>query len=209
MIALYILFLVAFWIIVSIAAAIVIARKLPSRRWRVGGGIALAAVLITLPFDDQIVGGFQFRKLCEENSIIKVDRDKAKGRTVYVADRPLKEVDGTWVRVVEKDWTFLDVNTRETILSYRTFEARPRFIRVPLWFDSYCEPGGQLDQKKLLDEMGMTLVDRRGLGTSESESATAFVPTSVQRSPSGPRISSRIRSDGFGPCRPLRDSSWA
>jgi len=73
MLALYILFLLAFWIIVSIAAAIVLARKLPSRRWRVGGGIALAAVLITLPFDDQIVGGFQ-KKIKEKKKIKKIKK---------------------------------------------------------------------------------------------------------------------------------------
>ena len=165
MLALYLLLVATVWFIVSVTVAILIARKLPVGRWRVALAFALAILLVTLPFDDQIVGGMQFRKLCEDNSFITVEREKAKGRTVYLADTPMRQVRGMWLRVAEKEWRFVDVSNGETVVSYREFHAGPRLLHVaPMLVDDHCAPGGRVNNMKLLRELGVTEVDRRAVG---------------------------------------------
>lgn len=161
------LFVAALWLIASYFLARFMARLLPPTGWRVVVGALLFLALLPLPLIDEIVGARQFEKLCKENSTIKVDRAKAAGRTVYLADTASVEVKGTWVPVWLKSWRYVDVKTGETVVSYNTLQASSGILGPaslgPLTFRGYCAPGGVVDPVKLFKELGVTQIQRSAL----------------------------------------------
>lgn len=163
MIGLYVLFLVVVWFVVVCVIVTVSVRKLPLGRWRAPVGLLAGAILFPLPMIDEIVGGIQFKRLCEDNAAIWVDRKSARGRVVFRADIPRQQIKGTWIPVVKTEWQFVDVKSGETVVSYSTFDAGPGFFRIsggPLLFRGYCAPGGHVNPRQLLDDLGVRRVER-------------------------------------------------
>lgn len=129
--------------------------------------VMLTLLLMSLLVVDEIVGGYQFERLCQENSTIQVDRATARGKTVYFAPQPATEIKGTWVRVVMQSWRHVDSVTNEPVLTYYTLiAAGGRFIRMlgiseggmPLTFVGTCRPKESV--KDLLNSLGITVLDR-------------------------------------------------
>lgn len=163
---LILLFVALVWLIASLLIAAPIARLLPSTGWRVTIGTLLFCVLVPLPLIDEIVGARQFERLCKEHSTIHVDRAKATGRTVYLADTPSVDLENTWIRITLQPWRYIDVKTGETVMSYNVLVAGRRHFLTglgPLTFRGYCAPGGGSDPFKLLKEIGVTRIDRSAL----------------------------------------------
>jgi hypothetical protein len=162
MMGLYLLFIVAVWIVVVSMIAIFAARKLSVGRWRVPVGVLAAAVLFPLPMIDEIVGGVQFKWLCEVHSTINVNRETAKGRVVYSAPAR-RNIEGSWIPIVELESRFVDAKTGENVISYSSFQASHGVFHLsegPLLFRGYCAPGGRVNQRELLKDLGVTLIDR-------------------------------------------------
>jgi hypothetical protein len=122
--------------------------------------------VFTLPLIDEIVGMFQFQHLCQQHSNIDVDRARATGKTVRVANVPNEEVKGTWVRIVLQPIRFLEAATDEPVISYNRLTAYGGwFIRVlgiseydaPLLFRGSCVPGDQFTFDRLFKELNITL----------------------------------------------------
>jgi hypothetical protein len=166
------LLVAGFWLIAAYWLAKLITRILPSSGWRVLVGALIFLALLPLPLMDEIVGKRQFEQLCQENSTILVDRAKAAGKTVYLADLPDSDVKGTWVRVVVQPWNFLDAKTGEVVIRYNTLQAVGGwFIRtlgisegnVPLTFEGHCKPDGLVNPAKLLKELGAIQIQRSEL----------------------------------------------
>lgn len=172
MTGLYLLFVVILWAVIVIWLSKTITSKLIKSRWRFFVAFVVFAVLLPLPLVDEIVGSRQFEQLCKENSTIQVDREKMKGRTVYLAEPPYVEIKGTWVRIVMRPWRYIDVITGETVVSFNMLMASGgRFIRalgiseggVPLMFKGDCEKNLLFDKENLFKEIGVTQIDRRDL----------------------------------------------
>ena len=155
------------WLAAVVAIAAFVARRVSVGAWRIPVGLVLAIALFPLPLIDDIIGGIQFRKLCEGNQSIYI-LPNAKGRSVYLADVPIQEVKGLLVRVTSTEWRYVDVNTNETVVRYNTLTAGRGFFRLgeaPLTFSPWCEPGGQVDPVKLTTDLGITQIQRSELKT--------------------------------------------
>ena len=157
---------IGLWVAFVLWLSRFIFKKLPRQWWRIPTSIMLFVVLLLLPVIDELVGGRQFKQLCEANSTIHVDRATAVGRTVYLALTPEVEIKGTWVRVVLWPVRFVDATTGEVVVSYNRLQAvGGRFLKiseghVPLTFDGTCEPGDQYTLEKLFKELRITLIRR-------------------------------------------------
>lgn len=130
--------------------------------------LVLTLLLMTLLVADEIVGGYQFKKLCQENSAIQVDRATARGKTVYFDPQPDVEIKGTWVRVVLKPKRFVDVKTREIVVSYNELMAEGgRFINAlgiseggtPLIFTGDCVPANRPASAKAFEQLGINYIE--------------------------------------------------
>jgi hypothetical protein len=160
-IGLYFLLVAMLWLAISIVLAVAVSRRISPGSRRTVIGMLAVAVLLPVPFVDQIVGAIQFKRVCARTEGIQVNREKTKDRTVYRVYIPPSQIGGTWLPVYETQWRFADMETGEVLLSYRTFEARPGFIRVtPLMFNPNCGPAGHTNARALVRQFGMILGER-------------------------------------------------
>ena len=143
MIGLYILGVIGIW--ASVAAGIA---SLLTRRWRgtrLRGFYALAAfaLIVPLPFVDEIVGKYQFRALCDEGTAPRYDEMKARGRSVYMRQVPYptfphlhttpSRVVPAWIPITEKAIDWMDKQTNEVVVSYKAYEASGGWVMRTLW----------------------------------------------------------------------------
>lgn len=85
---------------------------------RFGLMIPLFAVLMVLPVADELVGGFQFRALCREKAVLKIDAEKIRGKTIWMASDPTnKDVGHTAVRIYYTRVSYRDVTTQVELAS--------------------------------------------------------------------------------------------
>lgn len=170
MLGMYILFLAMVWLGVAIGLVLLVTKILPERWWRDPLRALLIVALLPLPIVDDILGGIQFKRLCKENSVIHVDRATAEGRTVYLADDPLRELSGTWVPITVVQWRYVDAKTGDTVLSYNVLEAASGLFHltsVPLTFKGYCAPGGSRGvANDLLKQLHITVIKRPATATA-------------------------------------------
>lgn len=91
-----------------------------SNRWQAKGlQIVLTVFLMSLLVVDELIGGYQFRQLCKQNAVLKIDPEKAKGRTVKVA-RATKQSNllaNTAVPIYTTGGSLVDVQTGEEIVT--------------------------------------------------------------------------------------------
>lgn len=167
-------FVIGLWIALVIWLSKIVATRIPAARWRVLIGLLVFAVLLPVPVLDELVGGRQFERLCQEHSTIQVNRTTAVGKTVYLAQTPPFVAEGTWVPVIVQPWRYVDATTGETVLSYNTLRAKGgRFLKVseghvPLTFDGYCAPGGsRAFANSLLKELRITQIQRSEINGEE------------------------------------------
>jgi hypothetical protein len=156
------------WLAIALFLASFIARRLFKKSWQPLIALALIIVLVPLPLIDEIVGGMQFRQLCKQHSLIRMNPVTAPGRTVYLADLPDVEIVGTWVRVVSKPWQFVDVKTGEPVVSYYTLHASGGWLihalpvsdgSAPLTFSGFCAPINRPASTGTFKQLGIDYVE--------------------------------------------------
>lgn len=149
---LFFLAVVFIWIVAAIMLTRWLMRRIPikSELARMLLALALFALIFVLPVTDEIIGGYQFRKLCE-NSALKIDAEKAKGKTVKLVIDPSNEIlRGTAITIYHSHMSYRDINTNEEIASNNKYVAKGGwFIKMlgvfegdgPLTLSpTYCSP---------------------------------------------------------------------
>lgn len=121
---------------IALVIAALIARRIARPIRNVWLRIVATAVLITsfmaLLVVDELIGGYQFSQLCQENAVLRIDPEKARGRTVKVVIDPSNEIlPWTPITIYHSHLIFLDVRTNEQIAEYDSYVAKGGwFIRL-------------------------------------------------------------------------------
>lgn len=159
MIGLLFLGVVAAWVFVSWWLAMRVTSRLPRGALRFAAVTAVIAVLLPLPVADEIVGGFQFKALCTRDTLLKIDAEKIRGKTVRVNSEPANmPVAGTAVRILFSRALYRDVATNEVLASSDRYVANGgRLLHAlsgtngitPLMFPSTCGGGLELADYEL------------------------------------------------------------
>jgi hypothetical protein len=157
---------VVLWLVVLKWGVTKIGSHLPARPWRPIVMLGIFLLMLPLPLLDEIIGGWQFKRLCEAN-VVHVNKDTARGKTVYVPDFPRRTLTGTWIPVYALSRHFLDVTTGETVISYEQFFAEggrlfPGFDsgHDPLTFKSECVPDEVKQPHEFLKNLNITWVSK-------------------------------------------------
>ena len=122
MTGLLLLAVVGLWVWACVAITREALRRVPSQplRWLVAP--TLFSALLILPLADEIVGGFQFRALCKKGAVLRIDAEKAKGRTVRVVIQPSNEVvPGQALRTLHTHFSYRIVDSEVEIARYDTY----------------------------------------------------------------------------------------
>jgi len=94
--------------------------------------IGLLTILLPLPLVDEIIGGFQFRALCEKNAVFQMGVSNPEGRvTKYVGDPVNELVPGTAIRIYRTHAKFIDIQSDEVVVQFDEYTASGgKFIRA-------------------------------------------------------------------------------
>lgn len=136
----------------------------PVLRWF--GCFFAFAFLMIAPVLDEVVGGWQFSRLCEKYTKVYVNEERAKGRKVfYVRRGEDRFLDGVAVKVRIDPIVFADSETGEVLVKYNELHAQGgwliRFLGIsesnsPLLFDAGCAP---FDQDMILENLNIEVVN--------------------------------------------------
>lgn len=124
MTGLYFLFVVGLWAWLSLKLAVKITRKLS--RSEDGGFLILFffLILMAVPVSDEIVGGFQFRSLCNQNAVFHFGVSDLEGRTTKLTISPSHNiVPRTAVPISYSGYEYRDTTTDELVVKYRDYSA--------------------------------------------------------------------------------------
>lgn len=153
---------VLLWLVTAISFAVIAAKFLASilkRSWiKSVVGLLLVAVLIPLPLVDEIIGGIQFRKLCDKYAVQYIDEKNATNRKVFYVPRGEDlYAEGTAVHIQINPEVYKDVETKKVLVSSHTLIATGGWlIRAlgisetdsPLLFNRGCSPPNPDEFKK-------------------------------------------------------------
>ena len=135
------------WFFIVLALIIWLTKKLPEKWWRIPLSFLVFVVFLIFPIVDEIVGGWQFQRLCEANADIQVDRVTAVGKAVYYDSQPAVEIKGKWIRIVLQPWRYVDVESGDVVIAFSTLRASGSFLgkylaqgAPPLTFNGSCWP---------------------------------------------------------------------
>jgi hypothetical protein len=157
---------IGIWFFIVLALTNWVAKKLPTKWWKVPLSLLLFIVFLIMPVIYEIVGGWQFKRLCEVNAEIKVDKVTAVGRTVYFVPQPAFEMKNKFVRIVLKPHKFVDATTGDVVVSYNTLRANGGVLfkrisqgNVPLIFNCTCVPKNRPASVETFKPFGINYIE--------------------------------------------------
>lgn len=125
MTGIYLLIVVALWICICIVLTRALLHRLPIQAWRLPVGATVFVALLVAPVGDEIVGGFQFRSLCEKNAVFQIGVEKTEGRIARFSSNPSNEiVPGTAITIYHTGIEYTDVQSGEIVVKFDRYAAK-------------------------------------------------------------------------------------
>ena len=137
---LILLFILAVWNLAAIFFIKFLTSKIKGGVLKIAIQIILFAVVITAPLADEIIGGFQFRTLCEAESQVKYDKDKMANIEVKSDMLAAVKVEGLFVPVVSQTQTYTNTRTGKKVLYFKAFDADGGWLSRAISFNSVQQP---------------------------------------------------------------------
>ena len=119
------------WFAVAIWIAKRLTKAVKNSQLRIVLIFLCVGALLVLPVADEIIGGFQFRALCRENAVLRIDAEKIKGKTIRVIPEPTegsRDAEGVAIRIYYYRLSYRDTETGEELASYSTYTARSGWL---------------------------------------------------------------------------------
>ena len=116
------LVVVALWLWFCVVLARALLRRLQARPWRLLVVPVVFAASFVAPVVDEILGGFQFRALCERDAVLQIDATNVRGRTVkrtWAESFPANTV----LRIRRVQYRLVDASTGEELGNYVTLSV--------------------------------------------------------------------------------------
>ncbi|MGB8598829.1 MAG: hypothetical protein WCD07_03220 [Burkholderiales bacterium] len=160
------------WLMAAIVMGAKIADKLNPPWLRTPAALLLMAILIPLPVVDEIIGGWQFKALCEKNDIKEAELVRAKGMTLSSKSIGPEKVEGTLLKIMAIKRSFQDPATSEKIVEFVDYTAEGGWLirslgisetKSPLIFGKSCGlPRGYSSMQELLNAYQIKFIHSLG-----------------------------------------------
>lgn len=155
MIGLMFLVGIAIWLVVVIYLCKRIPRWVGITRHANVAGFALFPVLLVLPIADDLIGRWQFDRLCEREAVIWLSPDWMSVKKVVRNSLPREEIAGANIRVYKTVVEYSDAETKEVFLktTHLSTYGGILFDRLGLGFDisRMCHPKNSDEVLKRVD----------------------------------------------------------
>lgn len=100
-----------------------IVKPIANSNIKLGMNISLIALIFIAPVADEIVGGVQFRLLCNEQLKFVVNRTEFKDRVVVYQEVENKKYNNYMVPIVESYESYRALNSNELVIGWNVFRA--------------------------------------------------------------------------------------
>ena len=100
--------------------------------WRGLLGSVIFVILMVGPFVDHIVGMRQFQKLCDEQTGLQIYPGAANAKRGRQDTLPNESLDGHAISIQRRVRTIVDLDSGETIASFRHFSTKGGVVGGPL-----------------------------------------------------------------------------
>jgi hypothetical protein len=120
------------WLLVVLWLSKVAARRFSTGITRFAAGAVTFLLMAPIPLVDELIGGYQFRKLCDESSKFHVEVASPAGRVTRYSANPLHSpLPGTAIPILHSKIVYTDVSTGERVVSFNRYSAKGGvFIRA-------------------------------------------------------------------------------
>ena len=135
---LILLFILCAWGFASYSLAKFIAQPIQNISLKAGVNIALLILIFIAPIADDIVGGFQFRKMCNENARFVINIEK--GKEVYLEDIPDENISNLLIPIRKQTWLYKDTDTEDVLISWNDFYAKGGWLSRAIGFPEGSPP---------------------------------------------------------------------
>lgn len=165
------LFLLGIWIALLWLIVQLIMKFIKQKRLAIAASVIFSIFFICLPVGDEIIGGIQFRELCNNGTTLRIaDEEKARNSKVFLDRKVDQYLVGYYLPIRYHDWEYIDINSRQPVLSWRTFTAEGgklmRFLGIsetnsPIVFNGNCYE--QDFYYSVFKKLNITEVNRRNI----------------------------------------------
>jgi len=91
--------------------------------------ILLFPIVLTAPFADELIGQWQFSRLCEREAVVTLSPDWEKVKRARDKKKPIVVLDGYAIPIRSQNDEYLDIDTGRTFVSYQRFHTNGGFLR--------------------------------------------------------------------------------
>lgn len=128
MIGLLFLFGICLWLIVAILLSRSIPRWLGVTKYGAALSVLLFPVLLAAPVADEIIGRWQFNRLCEREAVVTLSPDWEKVKRARLVSLPRSDVAGALIRIYSQGGEYVDIDTGKTFMTYPHFYTYGGFL---------------------------------------------------------------------------------
>lgn len=152
---------------VWLTAAIMISKRIP--RWL---GVAkhtklvsvlLFPVVLATPIADELIGRWQFYRLCDREAKVTLSPDWEKVKRARERDIPIVTLNGYLIRVLSQRVEYFDIDTGKNFLTNQAFHADGGFLAyrmgLRLGASTACWPK---DDNQIYDQVNLDELIKRG-----------------------------------------------
>lgn len=160
-----VLFIVLVWFLIVLFSALFIANQMRNlRRKMVVMGVIMLS-LLPLPLIDEILGKREFEQLCRQYSTVQINRETARGRTVYLEKVQREQLTGYWLPIRLDRWRYIDSISGDLVLSSVELHASRNWFQgeryYPWTFQGLCVSGGNSNYiNGIFSELNITEINR-------------------------------------------------
>ncbi len=139
------------WIFLSLFLARRIPRWLGVQRYTRSASIACFLLVLIAPVIQDIVGMWQFDRLCKERVTLHVSPDADQVKRAIRANTQYEDISGYWVNITAQQIAYLDAATGLPFLSYEILHTKGGVIGAIalLGGDHSCSPPDMSAMKRL------------------------------------------------------------
>jgi hypothetical protein len=119
----FLLFLAGFvlWLTVTIMLSKRIPHWLGVTKHTKVASVMLFPLVLTAPIADELIGRWQFNRLCEREAVVTLSPDWEKVKRARRVSLPRSEVAGALIRIYSQGGEYVDVDTGKTFMTYPYF----------------------------------------------------------------------------------------
>lgn len=132
--------MVLLWIWAAVAIGQMLTSKLKDSWIKSLVTFLVTSVLIPLPVADEIIGGFQFRALCNGEAVITYNKEKAYGKTVHLKKVDRFDLPKMVLPVRKEIWKYAEHISDEDLISYVDFYSDGGWLSRAINFNNVHRP---------------------------------------------------------------------